>query len=47
MIIPQEEHDSTVAGHMGQEMIIEHVKRNFFWPHLDQWKEDYVCTCPD
>jgi len=30
MMILQEEHDNAVAGHMGQEMMIELVRRNFF-----------------
>jgi hypothetical protein len=46
-MILQDEHDSKVAGHMGQEKIIELVRRNFFWPQMDQWIEDYVHSCPD
>jgi len=46
-MILQEEHDSKVAGHMGQEKTIELVQRNFFWPQMDQWIEDYFCSCPD
>jgi hypothetical protein len=46
-MILQDEHDSKVAGHMGQEKMIELVRRNFFWPQMDQWIEDYVHSCPD
>jgi putative transposase len=46
-MILQEEHDSKVAGHMGQETPIELVRRNFFWPQMDQGIEDYVPSCPD
>jgi hypothetical protein len=46
-MILQEENDSKVAGHMGQEKTIEHVRRKFFWPQMDQWIEDYVCSCSD
>jgi len=46
-LILQEEHDSKVAGHMGQEKTIELVQRNFFWPQMDQWIKDYVRSCPD
>jgi len=35
-MIFQEEHDSNVAGHMGQVKTIELVRRNFFWPQMDQ-----------
>jgi hypothetical protein len=46
-MILHEEHDSKVAGHMGHEKTIELVRRNFFWPQMDQWIEDYVQSCPD
>jgi len=46
-MILQVEHDSKVACHMGQEKTIELVRRNFFWPPMDQWIEDYVCSYPD
>jgi len=46
-MILHEEHDSEVAGHMGQEKMIELVRRNFFWPQMDQWIQDYVNSCPD
>jgi cytochrome c1 len=46
-MILQEEHDSQVAGHMGQETMIELVRRNFFWPQMDQGIEEYVRSCPD
>jgi len=46
-MILQEDHDSKVAGHMGQEKMIELGQRNFFWPQMDQWIEDYVHPCPE
>jgi len=46
-MILQEEHDSKGAGDMGPEKTIELVSRNFFWPQMDQWIEDYVRSCPD
>jgi hypothetical protein len=46
-MILQEEPDSKVAGHMGQEKTIELVQRNFFLPQMDPWIEDYVLSCPD
>jgi hypothetical protein len=39
-------HDSKVAGHMGQDKSIELVRRNFFWPEMEKFIEDYVCPCP-
>jgi hypothetical protein len=46
-MILQEEHDSKVAGHMGQEKTNEPVGIHVFWPQMDQKIEDYVCSCPD
>jgi len=46
-MILQEEHDSKVAGHMGQKKTIELVQRTFFWHQMDHWIEDYVRSCPD
>jgi len=46
-MILQEQHDSKVAGLIGQETTTELVWRNFFWPQMNQRIEDYVCSCPD
>jgi hypothetical protein len=46
-MILHEEHDSKVAGHMGQEQTIELVRRNSAWPQVDEWIEDYVLSYPD
>jgi hypothetical protein len=44
--ILEAEHDSTVAGHMGQDKTIELVGRNFFWPEMEKFIEDYIRSCP-
>jgi hypothetical protein len=41
-MICEVEHDSTVAGHMGQDKIIEIIKCNVFWPGMDKYIEDFV-----
>jgi len=46
-MIPQEEHDSKVAGHIGKEETIELLLRNLFGPQMDRWIEDYVRACLD
>jgi hypothetical protein len=43
----QSEHDSKIAGHMGQDKTIEIVRRNFWWPKMDEYIVDYIRTCPD
>jgi hypothetical protein len=45
--ISEADHDTKVAGHMGQDKTIELVRRNFFWPELEKFIEDYVCSCPE
>jgi len=30
-MMPQDDHDSEVAGHKGQEMTVQHVRRTFIW----------------
>jgi len=38
-------HDSSVAGHFGQEKTIEIVTRDFYWKELADWIRDYVRSC--
>jgi hypothetical protein len=38
------EHDSKVAGHMGQDTTIEIIMGNFFWPGIDKYIEDCACS---
>ena len=38
-------HDARMAGHFGIAKTMELVKRSFWWPHLQQFVEDYVRTC--
>ena len=45
--IVSKEHDTLVAGHMGQDNTVELVQRNFFWPQMDSWIRDYVRSCED
>jgi hypothetical protein len=39
------EHDSKVVSHKGQDKTIKILKRNFFWPGMDKYIEDLVCSC--
>jgi len=45
--IVSKEHNTLVAGHMGQDKTVELVRRNFFWPQMDSWIQDYVGSCED
>ncbi len=45
--IAQEEHDSRVAGHFGQDKTLELVTRNYYWPRLERWVTEYVKGCHD
>ena len=46
-MIVSKEHDTLVAGHMGQDKTVKLVQRNFFWPQMDSWIRDYVGSCKD
>ena len=41
-LIVEREHDSMVAGHMGQDKTVDLVQRNLFWHNMDAWIRDYV-----
>jgi len=43
----ESEHDSKVAGHMGQDKTIELIRRNFWWPKMNERIIDFVRSCPD
>jgi hypothetical protein len=43
-MICEVEHDSKVASHIGQDKTIEIIKRDFFWPGIDKYIEDLVCS---
>ena len=43
--IAQSEHDSQVAGHFGQKKTLELISRNFHWPNLNDWVNQYVRSC--
>jgi len=45
--ILESEHDTKVAGHMGQDKTIELVRRNFWWPKMDERIIDFVRSCPE
>jgi len=41
------EHDTKVAGYMGQDKTIELIRRNFWWPKMDKDIIDFICSCPE
>jgi len=45
--ILESERDSKVAGHMGQDKTIELVRRNFWWPKMEERIIDFVRSCPE
>jgi len=45
--ILQSEHNTKVAGHMGQDKTIELVRRNFWWPKINERIIDFVRSCPE
>jgi len=45
--ILESEHDTKIAGHMGQDKTIELVRRNFWWPKMNERIIDFVQSCPE
>jgi hypothetical protein len=43
----ESEHDSKIAGHFGQDKTIELIRRNFWWPKMDEIIIDYIQSCPE
>jgi hypothetical protein len=41
------EHDSKVAGHMVQDKMKELIRRNFWWPKMNEEIIKYVQSCPE
>jgi len=43
----ESEHDTKVAGHMGQDKTIELIRRNFWRPKMNERIIDFVRSCPE
>src|SRR5271170_5502881 len=43
--ILQERHDAKTAGHLGQERSLELLTRDYYWPRIRQFVNEYVNTC--
>ncbi|MBW0567981.1 hypothetical protein O181_107696 [Austropuccinia psidii MF-1] len=43
--ILQKHHDSSLAGHPGQEKTLKLVKQDFHWSSMTQFIKDYVSSC--
>jgi hypothetical protein len=41
----ESEHDSKIVGHFGQDKTIELIRRNFWWPRMDETIIDYIQSC--
>ena len=45
--ILEPEHDTKGAGHMGQDEMIELIRRNFWWPRMNEQIIDFIQSCPE
>ena len=43
--ILQSLHDSRTAGHLSQVKTLKLVNRNYYWPHLRQFVNEYINSC--
>ena len=44
--VMESEHNTKVAGHMGQDKTIELIRGNFWWPKMNERIIDFVRSCP-
>ena len=44
--VVESEHDTKIAGHMGQDKTVELLRRNFWWPKMNERIIDFVRSCP-
>jgi len=45
--ILESERDSKIARHMGEDKTIELIRRNFWWPKMDECIINYIQSCPE
>jgi len=38
-------HDAKVAGHFGRDKTLELIKRDYYWPNIENWVQNCVRTC--
>jgi len=38
-------HDAKVGGHFGQDKTLEFIKRDYYWPNMEDWVRNYIRTC--
>lgn len=41
----KEVHDHPTAGHPGQRKTLQLLQRNYWWPHMKGWINNYIDTC--
>jgi len=40
-------YNAKVAGHFRQDMTLDIIKQNYYWPNMEEWVRNYVRTCDD
>jgi len=43
--VPHQCQDAKVAGHFGRDKTLDLMKRNYYWPNMEEWVRNYVWTC--
>ena len=41
----QAHHNASLTGHLGQDKMYELVSRNYTWPNMQQWINQYINIC--
>jgi len=45
--VMESEHNTKVAGHMGQDKTIKLIRRNFWWPKMNKGIINFIRSCPE
>jgi len=38
-------YDAKVGGHFGRDKTSELMTHNYYWPNMEDWVRNFVCTC--
>jgi len=42
LMVAHQCHDAKVAGHFGRDKTLDLMKRNYYWPNMEEWVRNYV-----
>jgi len=45
LMVAHQCHDAKVAGNFGRDKTLDLMKRNYYWPNMEEWVRNYIQTC--